>query len=119
MNKLRKTLNYLWLHGWKYKAVERQHKRLKEKLKGREKLNVVFMALDVALWRYQSIYELMVTDARFNPTIVLTPCIVRDAESDLRGRRQFFDDRSIPYVDFDSEKGPVDIREELHRDIIF
>lgn len=119
MNKLRKTLNYLWLHGWKYKAVERQHKRLKEKLKGREKLNVVFMALDVALWRYQSIYELMVTDARFNPTIVLTPCIVRDAESDLRGLRQFFDERSIPYVDFDSEKGPVDIREELHPDIIF
>ena len=98
MNKLRKTLNYLWLHGWKYKAVERQHKRLEEQLKGRKQLNVVFMALDVALWRYQSVYELMVADERFNPTVVLTPCMVRDAESDLRGLRKFFDERNIPYI---------------------
>ena len=119
MNKLRKTLNYLWLHGWKYKAVERQHKRLEEQLKGRKQLNVVFMALDVALWRYQSIYELMVADERFNPTIVLTPCLVRDAESDLRGLRKFFDERHISYIDYDSKKGAVDIRKELCPDIIF
>ncbi len=119
MNKLRKTLNYLWLHGWKYKAVERQHKRLEEQLMGRKQLNVVFMALDVALWRYQSIYELMVADERFNPTVVLTPCMVRDAESDLRGLRKFFDERNIPYIDFDFRKGPVDIRKELRPDIMF
>ncbi len=116
---LRKAIHYLWLHGWKYKAVERQHKRLEEQLKGRKQLNVVFMALDVALWRYQSIYELMVADERFNPTVVLTPCMVRDAESDLRGLRKFFDERNIPYIDYDSKKGPVDIRKELRPDIIF
>ena len=99
---LRKAIHYLWLHGWKYKAVERQHKRLEEQLKGRKQLNVVFMALDVALWRYQSVYELMVADERFNPTVVLTPCMVRDAESDLRGLRKFFDERNIPYIDYDS-----------------
>ena len=118
-NILRKAIHYLWLHGWKYKAVERQHKRLEEQVKGRKQLNVVFMALDVALWRYQSIYKLMVADERFNPTIVLTPCMVRDAESDLRGLRKFFDERHIPYIDYDSKKGAVDIRKELCPDIIF
>ena len=58
--KIKMILNYLWLHGWKYRAIERQHKRLvRQLIREHRPINVVFMALDISLWRYQEIYELM------------------------------------------------------------
>lgn len=46
-------LNYLWLHGWKYRAIERQHKRLvRQLIREHRPINVVFLALDISLWRY-------------------------------------------------------------------
>ena len=90
MNVIQKTLNYLWLHGWKYRAMERCHQRQVEQLRKEHRpLNVVFMAIDISLWRYQHLYELMAQDSRFLPTIVLSPCPLRenpdgDAEAFLR-----------------------------------
>ncbi len=118
MNKISQTLNYLWLHAWKYRSAERQHRRLAERLR-REKrpLRVVFMAIDVALWKYQHVYQLMARDARFKPTIVLSPCKSREWQSDMLLLRSFFDARGISYVDFNGT--PIDIRRELQPDILF
>ena len=100
--KIKMILNYLWLHGWKYRAIERQHKRLVDKLIHEHRpINVVFMALDISLWRYQEIYELMVADPRFNPTIVLSPCTLReDPDKDADSLRQFFNEKGIQYIDY-------------------
>ena len=73
MNKLKKAAHYLWLHAWKYRVIEGQHQRYLEQLRRRERVNVVFTAIDVTLWRYQHVYELMAADGRFNVSIVLTP----------------------------------------------
>ena len=101
MNKLTKILNYLWLHGWKYKAMERRHAKLEQHLRGKRPLNVVFMALDLSLWRYQHLYELMASDERFQPTIVLSPCPTRDdPEADVEGLRRFFKEHHTPFVDY-------------------
>ena len=60
MNIIKKALNYLWLHGWKYRAMERSHQRIVELLRMEHRpLNVVFIAIDISLWRYQRLYELM------------------------------------------------------------
>lgn len=117
MNILIKSLNYIWLHLWKYKAVERQHVKYVNTLCGKKPVRVVFMAIDVALWRYQHVYELMAQDSRFQPFIVLSPCIGRDMEKDMNSLRQYFRKHGIEYIDY---KGtPVDIRKELKPDIIF
>lgn len=117
MNFLRKSLNYIWLHLWKYKAIERQHAKREEALRGKKCIRVVFMAIDLALWRYQHIYELMAKDKRFLPFIVLSPCFGRDTEKDMNSLRQYFHERNIDYIDYNGT--PIDIRNELEPDIIF
>ena len=120
MNIICKAYKYLWLHGWKYRAIERQHAKYVEQLQGRTVVRVVFMALDVALWRYQRLYELMVADKRFEPTIVLSPCPLREnPEKDADGLRQYFNSKGISFVDYHHGESPYDIRAYLHPDIIF
>ena len=121
MNSLIKSLNYLWLHGWKYRAIERQHKRLVNQLTHEHRpINVVFMALDISLWRYQEIYELMAADPRFKPYIVLSPCPLREnPDKDAESLRQFFKAKGIPYVDYHQGAPAFDIRKELKPDVMF
>ena len=116
---LRKSIHYLWLHGWRYRTIRSEHDKLVRQLRQKKQLNVVFTAIDVSLWRYQHVYELMAADPRFNVSIVLTPCISREhIDQDVEGLRRFFDHRHIAYIDFNPEK-PCDIRNELQPDIIF
>jgi hypothetical protein len=121
MNLVSKTLNYLWLHLWQYRANERQHRRLVQQLrKAHRPLKVVFMAIDVAYWRYQHVYELMQNDSRFRPTIVLSPCIGHEhQEQEMERLRQYFDARGISYVDYDFNAEPYCVREEIYPDIVF
>lgn len=121
MNVLAKSFNYLWLHLWQYKATERRHQRLVERLRQeRRPLKVVFIAIDVAYWRYQHVYELMKADSRFLPTIVLSPCIGHEhQEQEMERLRAYFDARGISYVDYDFNAKPFDIRGQLNPDIVF
>ena len=120
MNKLSMILNYLWLHGWKYKAMERHHAKVEQQLRGKRPLNVVFMALDLSLWRYQHLYELMANDERFRPTIVLSPCPTRDnPEADAEVLRQFFREHHTPFVDYKQGQPAFDIRKNLQPDLMF
>jgi hypothetical protein len=90
---LEKVLNYLWLHLWQYRATERQHRRLVEQLQSeRRPVRVVFIAIDLAYWRYQHVYELMAADSRFSPTIVLSPCLGHEhPEEKMERLRNYFD----------------------------
>ena len=117
---LQKSVNYLWLHLWKYRAMERKHSKKLDAMQGHSPVRVVFMAIDVSLWHYQGIYDLMLKDDRFEPTIVLTPCLERDQRRDIEGLRQHFDRLGISYVDYDFDATtPFDIRKSLNPDIIF
>lgn len=121
MNILKKTITYLWLHLWQYRATERRHQRLVEQLRQEQRpLNVVFIAIDVAYWRYQHVYELMKADSRFLPTIVLSPCLGHaHQEAEMERLRNYFDARGISYVDYHFNKPPFDIRGQLNPDVIF
>lgn len=119
MNIIKAAVDYLWLHCWEYKANERAHRRTVKKMAGHTPVSVVFMAIDVALWRYQHLYELMSADKRFIVNIVLTPCIGREQEKDLAGLRQYFGQRGISYIDYHAGEQPLDIRRQINPDIIF
>ena len=120
MNLLTKTMNYVWLHAWKYKAVERQHRHLVEQLHGKKPLNVVFIAVDVAYWRYQHLYELMAADSRFRVSVVLSPCLERERqEQEMECLRQYFQRQGVRYVDYDFGARPFDFRGQLEPDILF
>ena len=52
------------------KAYAQEEKRLKGTT---EPLNVIFMVLYSAVWKYDSVYKLMEKDPRFNPLILVCP----------------------------------------------
>ena len=118
MDNLKKAIHYIWLHAWKYRVIDGQHQRYIRRLQGRQKINVVFTAIDISLWRYQHVYELMAADPRFRVNIVLTPCVLREhMDQDVAGLRNYFDQHGIPYIDFDLTGKPFDIKKDP--DIIF
>lgn len=120
MNLVKKGIEYLWLHLWKYKANERQHRRLVRQLSRHAPVKVVFFAIDVALWRYQHLYELMSADSRFQPVIVLSPCPGRkQREQDAARLRRFFDGKDIPYIDYHEGEQPYDVKSSVNPDIVF
>ncbi len=119
IQRIKDIFDYIWLHGWLYRTIKRTHATRIKIIRKKGKANVVFTALDITMWRYQHLYEMMKDDPRFNVTILLTPCPYRDYEKDLKGLREFFNKQKIPFIDFNKEKGPIDIKKELDPDILF
>lgn len=121
---IHKALNYIYLHGYKYRANERCHRLLIKDVDTNKPINVTFIAMNMAMWRYQRLWELMNSDSRFNVSIVLSPCIDYDRDqsiSELQKLRAHFSKHGMPYVDYDLEHdaAPVDIRAALDPLVMF
>lgn len=57
-----------------WKRQQKAYAKEIERLKGaKEPLNVVFMVLYSAVWKYDSVYKMMEKDPRFNPMILVCP----------------------------------------------
>lgn len=106
-----------------YKSIPFYHKLQVLRLKHKKKINVVFFAMNYAMWHYQELYELMVLHPKFNPLIVITPFFnyVKDQqEQDLNNLRSFFDSKNISYIEpYDNMGNIVDIKETINPDIVF
>lgn len=97
-------------------------KRRVNALKKKETINVVFLALNVSMWRYQGIYELMAKEKRFKVFVVLTISTTYSKEQqtkDLELLRTYFSSRGIDYYDFDETTGKGFDLNRLNPDIIF
>ena len=119
-----KGCRYVYLHGWLYHVIGRRHRRRVAMVKQRGKARVVILAMSVAMWKYQHLYEALSGDSRFEVTIVISPSIDYDHEQrtrDVCALRQYFDARQMPYVDFDlsEDSAPLDISQQIDPDIIF
>ena len=64
-------------------------KRIKEKAAKGEKLNVIFFVLNISMWKYESLFKLLLKDNRFNPVIIPYPLlwesedILKKSEKDI------------------------------------
>lgn len=67
----RKTKRYLI---WK-RQLRLYAKEVKRLSGTKEPLNVVFLVLSASVWKYDSVYQLMEKDKRFNPLIMVCPAI--------------------------------------------
>ena len=101
----------------------KKHDRLVRKLRGRDKINVVFVISTVTMWQHQDIYELMRNDPHFNATIIYVPfCVYSKEESEkvLLQVKDYFSRHRTPFLVYDeldfSEKS---FREQFLPDIIF
>ena len=97
--------------------------RYRERKVGRKKsINVVFIAMNVAMWRYQQIYELLKSDDRFRLFVVLSVATTYNRDQvikDIEQLRVYFNKKDIKYLNFDENSWIGFDLKELNPDIIF
>ena len=92
-------------------------------LRFKKKINVVFFAMTLPMWRYQHLYEILRKHPKFNPYIVLQPhSAYSDSQKieDVNRLMEYFDSKGIPYVLGQHKNGTcINIRKEFSPDILF
>ena len=121
---LRQRIHEYWLYHYGYRLMPGRQRRFIETLQKRDTIRVSFVALNVSMWKYQGIYDLLKAYPRFDVSIVLSPGITYKQEQrlrDLRQMREYFGSRGMAFIDWDLEHDApaFDIRRELNPDIIF
>ena len=114
----------LYLEGYLPFVISRRQARYVKKLKHKDFVNVVFLPMSVAMWKYQHIYELLKKDHRFRVYLFLSPFAnftKSQRLEQLQAMRAFFDKKEMKYVDYELEEGKpmIDIRSVVDPDIIF
>jgi CDP-glycerol glycerophosphotransferase (TagB/SpsB family) len=117
---------YFWIyypHIEPYIIAFKQWRYVK-KLRKKDVINVVFFPMNVAMWKYQHLYELLRQNQRFRLYVFLAPASTFSYEtrcSDMQTMRSYFGERNVPFVDFELEKGkePVDVCSIVEPDLLF
>lgn len=74
---------------------------------GKEKLDVVFLPVNLSMWKYDEIFRLMLSHPRFSPRIIFAPQIGLSAferERSLSEMRERFAAEGFPVTEFDPEQ---------------
>ncbi len=121
---LKQYVEEYWLQYFGYKLMPARHRRFISKLQQRQKVKVVFFALNVAMWKYQGLYEKLSEDKRFQLFVVLSPAISLDMKQriiELQHMRSYFQQQGISFIDWHLEDGEPapDIRSTINPDIVF
>ena len=93
-----------------------------KKIGKKDKIEVVFFAMNVEMWNYQGVYDLLSKEKRFNCHIVLTGACQYPEEQrkqSLTNLRNYFRSRNINYIDFDEEGLGYDVKKLIDPDILF
>ena len=89
----------------------------------KDKIQVVFFAVNIAMWRYQGVYELLSKEERFDCHIVLsvfTTINKAQQAEELRQLKAYFDCKGIQYHDYDVANGVgYDVIGKINPDILF
>lgn len=113
----------VFLRNIVYKMIFIYHWFLVLKLRNKKKVNVVFFAMNLSMWRYQHLYELMVKHSKFNVYIIITPCLTyakEQQELDLENLRAYFSKQNIPFIEPVDSKGEIlDVKKVYNPDILF
>lgn len=116
--KLRHYLAFFFIRYIQPILIKQREKKVGKK----NAINVVFLAINISMWRYQEIYELLKHESRFRVFVVLSAATTiskEDVISDLTALRFFFNKNGIDFIDFNE----IDWRgydlNRLQPDIIF
>ena len=120
-NKIRsiKLLDNLFFYYYKLKINS-----IKKRLIGKDKLNVVFILMDLSMWKYEGLFKIMLNDNRFNPLILIAPRINQDNEDikkdSLKMVSHFKSKNYKVFEGYDfNRKKWLDIKKNINPDIVF
>lgn len=93
-------------------------------LKGKKKIRVVFLALYKAVWKYDSLYQLMKADERFDPIVLVCPIVNYGVKHMLEQMEISFKHyKSLGYNVISSYNKDsdtyIDLEKDLQPDILF
>lgn len=93
------------------------------RVREQDRITVVFFAINVAMWKYDGFFRLLLQDPRFNPVIVsfLYPADTQEGHRRAQEEmKSYFSSKGYPYYDsFDFSSGRwLDIK-QLNPDIVF
>lgn len=98
-------------------------KRVKEKFRKGEPLNVVFFALDSSIWKFDCLYKLLEEDNRFNPIILVCPIVNYGHEYMINKMDEcydYFQKKDYNMIkSYDSQENKYIDAKSLNPDIIF
>ncbi len=93
------------------------------RLRHKEKINVVFIASSLSMWRYQNLYELLENHPRFNASILILPFNAYTKEQQAIEVEKLVDffrtKKSSYYLSIKEDNRHIDIRKDLKPDILF
>ena len=94
-----------------------------KRLRHKKKINVVFFAASLSMWRYQHLYEALSKHPRFNVTIVIQPFITWSLVQQNENTKElsnYFQQKGIPYLLGTNSNGALlDVKNELKPDLLF
>lgn len=104
---------------WKYKLC-----RNVKKVRKKDVIIIAFVTMNIAMWKYDSLYKLLQKNKRFKLYAVISPSVKYSHEEMCRHAQQmrdYFNANDIEYIDWDIEHGlaPIDIRKQINPDILF
>ncbi len=97
---------------------------IRKKISQYEKVKVIFIVMDVAMWKYEGLYQLMVNHPRFDPVILIAPRINQNEEGlklDSLKMIVYFKQKNYKIVEgYDFEKKCwYDVKENIRPNIVF
>ena len=116
-----------WLYDRIVNYPLHTQKELDEKVKNLRKkdmITIAFVTMNVAMWKYQALYDLLKKNPRYKLYIIISPSVKFSRETmigDVQAMRSYFAKRSMEFIDWDVEnnKEPEDIKQTINPDILF
>ena len=106
---------------WRYRRFVLP--RLVERVSCKDRINVVFLALNTSMWRYDGVYRKLQADKRYNPVILTAMRTNESQEEQIADQNQMLEYFSakgykvLPRLDVNAHKW-LDIK-DLTTDIVF
>lgn len=94
LHRTRGDIKY-WVNNFKYNDI--RHRILEKN----SPIHVVFLPIDCAVWKFDSLYQLMQKDPLFKVSILVCPVVNRGREFMLKTQREccvFFEKKGYPYL---------------------
>ena len=115
-----KKVAYNALFIWPSKL---SHQVLINRIRSRGQARVVFFASNLSMWRYQSLMEMMMEDARFEVRLIIAPFKFYSEElsrSSVARLRAYFEAKGIDYTDITQTSGmDPEFLKDFHPDLLF
>lgn len=97
-------------------------KRVQDKARKGQTLNVIFFVLNLGMWKYESLFKLLLKDKRFNPIIIPYPLLWQSSET-LKANEnaiiKYCNSMNFPYrIEYSIENRTFVSADELDADFV-